>query len=170
MGVLIALYAGSRIEPLRQPEATIVALGCPLVCAWLARQPFAETSGPTRISAETGAALALLLSLGRIGATLFGSEALRALARAVWLDVVSIALGVSALAVEYAGRRYAIRSRYAAWLGFALVAAARLSRHGGDADRFGAIFGAMFVGFLAGGGTGLLLGAWVQQAARPRRA
>lgn len=170
MGVMIALYAGSRIEELRRPEATILALGCAPVCAWFARQPFAESSGPIRVAAELGAALTVLVALGRSVLALSGDPALGVWSRLVWLDLASAAIGLAALGVDYGARRYAIRSRYAAWLGFALVAASQLSRRAGDGDRFGAIFGALFVGFLAGGGAGLLLGAWLQHLARPTRA
>lgn len=169
MALFIALYAGSRIEQAREPEAIALALGFPVACAWLARSPFAEASGPTRVAAEAAAALTLVLVVSRNALTLFGGPGATEWVRAAWLDVLSIGIGLTALGVEYGARRHAIPSRYAAWLGCALVSAVHLARSGGNGDRFQTIFGALFVGFLAGGGTGLLLGAWVRHMARPAR-
>ena len=155
MAALVLVVGGAKLDAARPLVARGLALAIPVVPVALAvkrveggalnLERAATAVGWLTILAGEVCVLGGLFHLGPVqGALPF--------ARAALYLAVLAALVVHTLEARSQGK-----ARYAGYVGIAAGFAIYLSNHVGR-DTFGAVFGALFVGMLLGGGAGLLTG------------
>ncbi len=161
--LILALIGASRFEATRLVEASFIALAVPLVLLALGAKPFFGARSELRALGLAAALFVLAISELRIVAALFPSTAGWALVGPPLLLWVAAAL---AILVEGLGARGGVRSRLASCAGIALTLGWYLPQHFRASDAFGTVLAGLLVAMLAGGGSGLLLGALAARWAR----
>jgi hypothetical protein len=152
---ILTLVAAARFDGLRPIEAECVALGIPLYTAFSGAGPFHEANLALRRSVFfVAGALVLSAEVGIYG-VLFGDGAPFSLLTARLLFAGS---GLLAIVLQGVAAQRGFRTRLGAWLCFGAVFSSYFLEHVTQKNLFGSTLGALLIGLLLGGGTGLLLG------------
>jgi hypothetical protein len=159
---LLALIGASRFEATRPLEAMFVALVVPLGALVVGAAPFKDSSSPLRILGFSLATVVLVLSEVSVAGALFASSSTTRTA----VLATFVGLGVLAVFIEAAAARNGLKTRFSACVGIAAALAAYLPGHFNQKEALGTVLAALLIAVFAGGGAGLVLGAFATRVAR----
>jgi hypothetical protein len=155
MGALVLVVGGSKIEQVRPYIAFALSLAIPVVPVALALKRLEGGDEALERAAGLVGWAAILAAEACVAGALFHVEFLGA-----WLPLLRAACVAAALAglvVHLFEAKRLGKARFAGYVGLVAGFGAYLANHVGR-DPYASVFGAFFVGVIAGGGAGLLLG------------